>query len=146
MAEQREHERRIVQEEVVQTPQGANASVLDQRTRIEPTPAEVAWGNIRRAQQVVWFLFAVLCGLIGIRFLLVVLGANMTLGFGRLVYGITEPFVRPFLVLFGEQGRALRPGNNVEFGCLIAIVVYLLVAWAITKLIELLLAPRTARP
>ena len=143
MQTEREHERRVVQEEVVQTAGGTTAAVVDQRTRIEPTPAERAWGNLRKVQQAIWLVFGILVGLIAIRFILIALGANMTLGFGAFLYAFTEPFVRPFLLLFGEQGRALRPAPNAEFGSMIAIVVYLLLAWTVTKVVELIMAPRT---
>jgi len=146
MEEEKDHERRVVQEEVVQPPQGAASSVVDQRTRIEPTPAERAMGNLRRLQQVVWLVFGILTGLIAIRFLLVALGANMTLGFGAFAYVVTQPFVLPFLVLFGDQGKALGRGPYAEFGDLIAIVVYLLLAWVITKVLALIMAPRTPAP
>ena len=39
-------ERRIVQEEVVQTPRGADASVVEQRVRIDPSPAERQLGSL----------------------------------------------------------------------------------------------------
>jgi hypothetical protein len=143
MQDANEHERRIVREEVVQTPAGAGATVVDQRTRIEPTPAERALGNLRRWQQVVWLLFGILVGLIAIRFVLVALGANMTLGFGLLVYGVTQPFDVPFLVLFGDQSKALGRGPAVELGSLVAIVVYLLVGWVINKVLEIIMAPKT---
>lgn len=146
MAEQREHERHVVQEEVVQTPEGANTSVVEQRTRIEPTPAERARGNLLRVQQAIWLVFGILVGLIGIRFLLVALGANMTLGFGAFLYAVTEPFVLPFLLLFGEQGRALGRQPALELGSLVAIIVYLLLAWVVIKIMELIMAPKTRPP
>ena len=136
------HDRRVVQEEIVHTPQGANATVVDQRTRIEPTPAERALGNLRRLQQVAWLVVGILVGLLAIRFVLVALGANMTLGFGAFTYLVTQPFVVPFLVLFGDQGKALGRGPYAEMGDLIAIIVYLLLGVIVTRALALILAPR----
>jgi hypothetical protein len=140
-----ENERRVVQERVVQTPQGAAATVVDERTSVMATPAERATGNLDRAQKGVWLLFAVLTGLIGIRTLLILLGADMKVGFGMLVHGITQPFDLPFLLLFGEQAKATSRAPMIEAGSLVAIVVYLLLAWVITKVLELIMAPRTTR-
>jgi hypothetical protein len=140
-----ENERRVVQERVVQTPQGAAATVVDERTSVMATPAERAEGNLNRAQQGVWLVFAVLTGLIGIRTLLILLGADMKVGFGMLVHGITQPFDLPFLMLFGEQAKATSRAPMIEVGSLVAIVVYLLLAWLITRVLALIMAPRTTR-
>lgn len=43
----------------------------------------------------------------------------------------------PFLPLFGEQAA------RIEFSDLIAIVVYLLIGWAISKLLDITMTPRT---
>jgi uncharacterized protein YggT (Ycf19 family) len=131
------YERRIVQEEVVHTPRGADASVVEQRVRVDPSPIERQLGSLRRAKYIVWFLVDLLAALIALRFVLLLLGADTSTGFGDLILSITQPFVAPFLPLFGEQT------SRVEFGDLVAIVVYLLVGWAINKLLTIALAPRT---
>jgi hypothetical protein len=53
-----------------------------------------------------------------------------------LILALTQPFVAPFLPLFGEQQA------RVEFSDLVAIAVYLLAGWGISKLLEIMLAPR----
>jgi len=141
-----ENERRVVQERVVQTPQGAAATVVDQRTSVLPTPAERATGTLVRAQQVVWLLASILVGLIAIRTILIALGADMKLGFGMFVHSVTQPFDLPFLMLFGEQTKATGRAPAIELGSLVAIVVYLLLALVINKVLELILAPRATRP
>jgi hypothetical protein len=138
-----ENERRVIEERVVQTPEGASATVVDQRTSVIASPAERATGNLLRAQQVVWLLVAILAGLIAIRAILVALGADMTLGFGMLVHGITQPFDVPFLMLFGEHTRVPSRTPVMEVGSLVAIPIYLLLGWVISKVLELILAPRS---
>lgn len=140
-----ENQRRVVQERVVQTPQGAAATVVDERTSVMPTPAERATGTLVRSQQVVWLIAAILTGLIAIRTILIALGADMKVGFGTLIHGVTQPFDLPFLMLFGEQGKAMGRAPTIELGSLVAIVVYLLLAWVITKILEIVLAPRATR-
>ncbi len=131
------NERRVVQEEIVQTPYGTNASVVEHRTHIDPTPAERQLGSLYRAKQIVWFITGVIVSLIALRFVLLALGANVTSGFGALIVGLTQLFVAPFLPLFGEQQA------QVEFGALIGIAVYLLLGWGISKLLEIVMTPRT---
>ncbi len=47
------YDRRIVQEEIVQTPRGVDSSIVEQRTHVEPTPAERQLGTLYRAKQIV---------------------------------------------------------------------------------------------
>lgn len=131
------YERRVVQEEIVQTPYGADATVVEQRTHIDPTPEERKLGTLYRAKQVLWLIVGVLVTLITLRFVLLLLGANVNAGFGLLILTLTQPFVAPFLPLFGEQQ------SRIELSDLIAIAVYLLVGWGISKVLEIALAPRT---
>ena len=120
--------------------------MVDERTRVMPTPAERSWGALVRWQQVVWLVAAVLTGLIAIRFVLVAMGANMALGFGQLLFGITQPFDLPFLMLFGDQNKAQAKGASLELGSIIAIIVYLLLAWTVNRILSLIMAPRVATP
>ncbi len=131
------NDRRIVQEEIVRTPDGVDATIVEQRTHVDPTPAERQLGTLYRAKQILWLIVGLIVALIGLRFVLLLLGANMNAGFGAFVLNITQPFVAPFLPLFNEQAA------RVEFSALIAIAVYLLLGWGISKLLEIMLAPRT---
>ena len=140
-----ENERRVVQERVVQTPQGAEATKVEERTSVMPTGAERATDNLVRSKQAVWLIFTILSGLIAIRTLLIALGADMKVGFGTLIHSVTQTFDLPFLLLFGEQGKATGREPAMEMGSLVAIIVYLLLAWVITKVLELVMAPRAAR-
>ena len=139
-----QNERRVIEERVVQTPQGASATVVDQRTSVLPTPAENAWDKLGRWEQVVWLIAGIIAVLIAIRSFRVVLGADMTQGFGLFVFSITQPFDFPFLTLFSEQGKATARGSYVEMGSLVAIVVYLLLAYVVNRVLRLVMAPRVA--
>ena len=139
---QDQNERRVIQERVVQTPQGSAATIVDQRTNVIPSPAERATGRLLRSQQAVWLVFVILDGLLAVRFLLIAMGADMKLGFGLLLYSFTQPFALPFLLLFGDQGKAAAGHSYVEFGSVIAVVVYLLLAWTVTRVVGLIMSPR----
>ena len=88
-----------------------------------------------RVGQLVYLIFGVMIALIGIRFVLLLLGANPNAGFTNFIYDITGPLVAPFEGIFGAP--------DVESGIfdpasLVAIVVYSLVAWVIAKLIDII--------
>ena len=81
-------------------------------------------------------LFGILEGLLGIRFMLGLLGANPAAGFAQFIYGMTGPFIAPFVGLFGQPRFE---GSVFEFNSLVAIVVYALIAWVLVKIVWLML-------
>jgi uncharacterized protein YggT (Ycf19 family) len=84
-----------------------------------------------RGTQIVWYVLGILEGLLAFRFILKLLGANATAGFTSFIYGVTRPFVSPFLSVF----RTTRvEGSTFEWATLLAMLVYWLLAWAIIKL------------
>lgn len=65
------------------------------------------------------------------RFVLKLLGANAAAGFTSFVYGVTYVFASPFLSVFGISQVA---GSVLEWTTLLAMFVYLVVAYGIIKL------------
>ena len=89
-----------------------------------------------KVQNSIYLLFGILEGLLGIRFVLGLLGANPAAGFAQFIYGITGPFIAPFVGLFGQPRFE---GSVFEFNSLVAIVVYALIAWVLVKIVWLML-------
>ncbi|MDP2720463.1 MAG: YggT family protein [bacterium] len=84
-----------------------------------------------RGTQVVWYLLGLLEALLAFRFVLKLLAANPSAGFSSFIYNVSYPFAAPFLSVF----RVSRvEGNILEWATLLAMLVYLLIAWAIVKL------------
>ena len=84
-----------------------------------------------RGTQVVWYILGVMESLFAFRFILKLLGANSGAGFTSFIYGVTYPFVSPFLSVF----RITRiDGSTFEWTTVLAMLVYWLVAVAIIKL------------
>lgn len=107
---------------------GANA----QRQTVTRSTTQVS-GRVM-AVRVVWFIVGVINVLIAIRFVLLLLGANHAAGFVDLIYGITDVLVAPFTGIFGQPTY----GSSVfEISSLLAIVIYSLIGYGITKLITL---------
>ncbi len=97
----------------------------------------ISHGDLRRLIGLIMLGFVVLDGMIALRFLLKLLAANPVSPFAQFVYFFTAPFLWPF------QGLLYTPtfgAVQVEFPALIAIVVYALIAWVITRLIWLVFA------
>jgi YggT family protein len=72
--------------------------------------------------------------LLGIRFVLGLFGANPAAGFAQFIYGLTGPFIAPFVGLFGQPRFE---GSVFEFNSLVAIIVYALIAWVLVKIVWL---------
>ena len=97
--------------------------------------ASVDWVN-----RLIWFIVGLMAALLAIRFILLATGANASAGFAQLIYNLTEWMVAPFAALFGnitypgaEQTGVFEPAS------LVAIVVYVLLGFLLTRLANLLL-------
>lgn len=84
-----------------------------------------------RGTQIVWYILSVLEILIAFRFVLKLLGANASAGFTSFIYGITYPFVIPFLSVF-KISRV--EGSIFEWTTILAMFVYWILAMGIIKL------------
>ncbi len=138
------NERRIIQEEVIQTPAGAEAAVVENRVRVMPTPAEQQLARLYRTKQIVWFIVGLIVALIAFRFVLLALGARQESGFASFIYGLSGIFVAPFVGIFGAEPAAA--GSYYETASLVAIAAYLLLGWIINRVLELVMTPRSTLP
>lgn len=84
-----------------------------------------------RGTQIVWFLVGLIEIFFGFRFLLKLLGANAGAGFTSFVYIVTAPLVAPFSTVFRISHVE---GSLFEWTTLLAMIVYGLIGWGITKL------------
>lgn len=85
--------------------------------------------------RVVWYIADVILILLGLRFVLSLLGANTTNAFANCVYTVSYPFVAPFFGLFSHD--QVYGVAHIEIYTLVAMAVYALVAWGIARLITL---------
>jgi uncharacterized protein YggT (Ycf19 family) len=96
---------------------------------------------VARVTQGVDYLFYLLYGLLGIRFVLSLLGASETAGFVQFIFGLTQPFYGPFA---GIVARPALNGGVLDFPLLIAILAYALLHMAVRGLLRLVAGARTA--
>jgi hypothetical protein len=91
--------------------------------------------TIFRFDQVVWYVLGVIEVFLVFRLALKALGANPVAGFTSIVYGFTNALVIPFKGILG----VFVSGNSVvDWSTVIAAIVYLVVAWGLVYLIDLI--------
>src|ERR1700730_8774205 len=88
----------------------------------------------RRATEVLYLVFGIIVGLLLIRLLLKLLGANALAGFASFVYGLTDFFMAPFRNLLPAAGSET---SVFETSVVIAIIVYGLIGWVLARLIAI---------
>ena len=99
--------------------------------------AAVGWVN-----KLIWTIVGVMSLLLVIRFVLLLAGADPNNGFAQLIWGLTNWMVAPFAGLFGatiDLGAGAAAPSRFAPEVLVAIIVYLLIGFLVTKLAELML-------
>jgi hypothetical protein len=77
----------------------------------------------------------IIIGLLGLRFVLMLLGANRGNAVVDMIYGISYPFAAPFFGMFGYTAEFGR--SRFEFETLVAMVAYALITWLLIRLVTL---------
>ena len=98
--------------------------------------------RVEKVGQFIWFVFTVVEVLIALRFFLKLIAANPANLFAQLIYTLSGPFMIPFV------GLTATPGIGrlvLEIPALIAMIVYLFIAWALVSLIQILFNRSSAR-
>lgn len=86
--------------------------------------------NLFQLSRIIWSLLALLEGMLGLRFLLKLIGANPNSGFAAITYGLTDLFVLPFSGLV-----PLWSADAVVFEVttLIAMIIYVLFTYVVIQ-------------
>jgi hypothetical protein len=96
-----------------------------------------------RAAAIIGFVAGVVNVLIGLRFVLRLLGASTQSAFVNAIYAVSAPLVAPFHGIFGDSATN---GNYFETAALVAIVIYALIGWGLIVLVRILTAPHGTKP
>jgi uncharacterized protein YggT (Ycf19 family) len=91
--------------------------------------------GLLRVNQLIWLLTGLLEGLFALRLVMRLIAANPAAPFAQFVYGLTAPFLLPFQGLLGTPSVG---DAALEITTIIAMIVYALIAWALTALINVL--------
>lgn len=123
---------RVVSTQVQQ--EGPGIRTIENVQRVVPEEGDKAKTTIFKTNQVVWYILGVVEVLLFFRLILRGLGANAASGFVRFVYDVSLPFAAPFLGIF----RSASSGPAViEWSTIVAMLVYLVVAWGVVELMNL---------
>jgi uncharacterized protein YggT (Ycf19 family) len=88
-----------------------------------------------KVSQFIWLIFVGIEALIGIRVILMLIGANPANTFTAFVYQLSELFLWPFRNIVANPAFQ---NNVLEITSIIAMIVYPLIGWAIVRLIWVL--------
>jgi len=88
-----------------------------------------------KATQVIWLLLGLLEAAIALRVVFKLIAVNPGNPFAGLLYNVTNLFVAPFASLVGSPAAG---GMVLEVSSIIAMIVYLLVGWAIERVVYVL--------
>lgn len=103
----------------------------------------------RRAVDLIYLVFGVIDGLLVIRLVLKLLGANPDAAFTRWTYGVTDVLLAPFRNLLPTIGNTQ---SQLEMSVVVAILVYALIGWVLARLLAIIfsrnvtVARRSGRP
>ncbi len=98
---------------------------------VEARQSRAAW-----LENLIYFIFGGIALLIALRVLLKAIGANPDNGFTNLIYRLSHLFVAPFASMFDPI--ALGTNAVFEVASVLAIIIYLIVAWLLVRLMILL--------
>ena len=88
-----------------------------------------------KATQLIWLLLGLLEAAIALRVVFKLIGVNAANSFATLLYNVTDLFVAPFASLTGAPAAG---GMVLEISSIIAMIVYLLIAWALERIVYVL--------
>jgi hypothetical protein len=114
----------------------------DQVVRAEhvrvPSDAARRAATIARIKQIIYYVFGIVSVLLLLRFIFLALGASQASPFVNFIYALSRPFALPFQGMFNEP----TIGDSVlEWASLVGIAIYMLLAYGLARLVELIYAP-----
>ncbi len=115
---------------------------FEQRQEVVEDYAAARHNALVRLTQLIWLVFGLVEGLIALRVLLKLIGANPASPFAALIYSITDFFLWPF---FGLTATPQFNNLVLEIPSIIAMLVYALLAWVLVKVLWVLLYHQPSR-
>lgn len=101
-----------------------------------PGRRESTW--VQTVQYVIYYIFGALELLLAFRLVLKLFGANPNSGFVSWIYNFSAGFIWPFLGIFPNPTTEGAVTTAVfEPATLVAIIVYVLLAWGVAKLVSI---------
>ena len=122
--------------ETITTQKDATNPTVNTRGRREATSSQTV-------EYLVYFLFGILEALLVFRLIFKLTGASLSSAFVGLIYGLTGIFILPFEGIFRRGfAQGVETTSVLEPSTLVAIIVYVVLAWGIVKLLRILSGER----
>lgn len=120
----------ILKETVITQNEGPKAAVTTETKRVATSS--------QTTEYLIYFFFGALEILLAFRLVLKLTGASISSAFVGLIYGLTGIFILPFEGIFRRGfAQGLETTSVLEPSALVAIIVYVVLAWGIVKLIRI---------
>lgn len=112
------------------------AEIIEETVVATPVKSEATKSQTR--EYLVYYFFGAVEILLGFRLVLKLMGASLSSGFVKLIYAITGIFIMPFEGIF-RRGftQGIETTSVIEPSTIVAIIVYIVLAWGIVKLIRI---------
>ena len=102
------------------------------------TPVKREASNPQTIEYLVYFLFGIIEVLLAFRLVFKLIGASLSSAFVGFIYGLTGVFILPFEGIFRRGfAQGVETTSVFEPSTLVAIIVYVVLAWGIVKLIRI---------
>ena len=109
---------------------------IDHQTMTPPIKTEAS--KTETAEYLIYFFFGLIEILLGFHLILKLTGASTASGFVRFIYGLTGVFTLPFDGIFRRGYSQITETTSIfEPSVIVAIVVYIFLAWGIVKLLRI---------
>jgi len=112
--------------------------VANEPVALAPAPSSEIVSTVnpgRRAMDLVYLFFGIIDGLLLIRLVLKLLGANPSAGFTQWTYAVTDVLLAPFRNLLPTIGNE---HSQLEMSVVVAILVYALIGWVLARLMAII--------
>lgn len=111
----------------------------DNPNTVTTTPVKREASNFQTVEYLIYFLFGILEVLLAFRLIFKLAGASLSSAFVGFIYGLTGVFILPFEGIFRRGfAQGVETTSVFEPSTLVAIIVYVVLAWGIVKLIRIL--------
>lgn len=112
-----------------------NKQVGDTNVQRQTVKQQTATSGVVIFQRIIWYITGFIVALLLLRLVLLLLGANDSSAFVGFIYALSGLFAAPFFGIFNYQPTYGQ--FTFEISSIVAIIVYVLVGWGITKLATL---------
>lgn len=111
----------------------------DDSNVVKSTPVEDKVTSTQTTGRVVYYIFGILEVLLAFRLIFKLAGASQGSAFVNFVYRITRIFILPFEGIFRRGvAQGVETTSILEPSTIVALIVYILLAWGIVKLVQVL--------